>query len=63
MFMEIFSIWVIGVPAALIGGFVLKLPVYVVYMMVFLEEIVKAFIITWRYRSQKWIHDLVNMTA
>jgi len=63
MFMEIFSIWVIGVPAALIGGFVLKLPVYGVYMMVLLEEIVKVFIITWRYRSRKWIHDLVNVAV
>ena len=63
MFMEIFSIWVIGVPAALIGGFVLKLPVYGVYLMVFLEEIVKVFIITWRYRSRKWIHDLVNVST
>jgi putative MATE family efflux protein len=63
MFMELFSIWVIGVPAALIGGFVLKLPVYGVYMMVFLEEIVKVFIITRRYRSRKWIHDLVSQTG
>jgi putative MATE family efflux protein len=63
MFMELFSIWVIGVPAALIGGFVLKLPVYGVYMMVFIEEIVKVFIITWRYRSRKWIHDLVSQTG
>ena len=28
MFTELFSIWVVGVPAALIGGFVLDLPVY-----------------------------------
>jgi len=61
MFMEMFSIWVIGVPAALIGGFVLKLPVYGVYLMVLLEELVKAFIIVQRYRSRKWIHDLVNL--
>ena len=61
MFMEIFSIWVIGVPAALIGGFVLRLPVYGVYLMVLLEELVKAFIIVHRYRSRKWIHDLVNL--
>jgi Na+-driven multidrug efflux pump len=60
MFMELFSIWVIGVPAALIGGFVLRLPVYGVYMMVLLEELVKVFIITRRYLSRKWIHDLVN---
>ena len=61
MFMELFSIWAIGVPAALIGGFVLRLPVYGVYMLVLLEELVKVFIITRRYLSRKWIHDLVNV--
>ncbi|MDK1028675.1 MAG: MATE family efflux transporter [Anaerolineae bacterium] len=60
MFMELFSVWVIGVPAALIGGFVLHLPVYGVYLMVFIEELVKVFIITRRYISRKWIHELVN---
>lgn len=63
MFMEIFSIWTIGVPAALIGGFVLHLPVYGVYLMVFIEEIVKVFIIMRRYLSRKWIHDLVSQPA
>jgi putative MATE family efflux protein len=61
MFMELFSIWVIGVPAALIGGFVLRLPVHGVYLMVLTEELVKVFIITRRYLSRKWIHDLVNL--
>lgn len=61
MFMELFSIWVIGVPAALIGGFVLRLPVYGVYLLVLLEELVKVFIISRRYLSRKWIHDLVNV--
>ena len=60
MFTELFSIWMIGVPAALIGGFVLHLPVYYVYAMVLLEEAVKAIIIFRRYLSRKWIHDLVN---
>jgi Na+-driven multidrug efflux pump len=61
MFMELSTIWLVGVPAALIGGFVLKLPVYYVYSMVFLEEVVKVFIISRRYLSRKWIHDLVNV--
>ncbi len=63
MFMEIFSIWAIGVPAALIGGFVLHLPVYGVYLMVLSEELVKAFIIFRRYRSRRWIHDLATVAA
>jgi len=61
MFTELFSIWLIGVPAALIGGFVLHYPVYLVYAMVLLEEAAKAIIILRRYLSRKWIHDLVNV--
>jgi len=60
MFTELFSIWFIGVPLALLGGFVFKLPVYGVYLLVLVEEVVKAFIIVLRFTSRKWIHDLVN---
>jgi len=63
MFTELFSIWVIGVPCALIGGFVLHLPVYGVYALVLLEEAVKAIIVFRRYMSRQWIHDLVNAPA
>ncbi len=62
MFTELFSIWTIGVPSALIGGFVLHLPVYGVYAMVLLEEAAKAVIVFRRFLSRKWIHDLVNVT-
>lgn len=61
MFMELFSIWLIGVPSAFIGGFVLRLPVYWVYTLVLLEEAVKAIVIFRRFLSRKWIHDLVNV--
>ncbi len=60
LLMEICSIWLIGVPAAYFGAFVLHLPVYLVYLMVALEEFAKAFVSGWRFRSRKWIHDLVN---
>jgi putative MATE family efflux protein len=63
MFTELFSIWVVGVPAALIGGFVLDLPVYGVYALVLLEEAVKAVIVFRRFLSRRWIHDLVNVPA
>jgi len=63
MFMELFSIWTIGVPAALIGGFVLHYPVYIVYALVLLEEAAKAIVIFRRYISRKWIHDLVNVNV
>lgn len=63
MFTELFSIWLIGVPLALIGGFVLHLPVYGVYLLVLAEEVVKAVIIDVRFFSRKWIHDLVNVAS
>jgi putative MATE family efflux protein len=63
MFTELFSIWVVGVPSALIGGFVLHLPVYGVYALVLLEEAVKAIIVFRRFVSRRWIHDLVNAPA
>jgi putative MATE family efflux protein len=63
MFIELFSIWMVGVPAALIGGFVLQFPVYGVYALVLLEEAVKAVIVFRRFLSRKWIHDLVNAAA
>ncbi len=62
LLMEICSIWLIGVPAAYIGAFVFHLPVYLVYLMVMLEELAKAFASGWRFRSKKWIHDLVNVS-
>ena len=62
MFLELFSIWLIGVPSALIGGFVLDLPVYGVYAMVLIEEAIKGVIILRRFLSRKWIHDLINFT-
>jgi Na+-driven multidrug efflux pump len=60
LIMEICSIWLIGVPAAYTGAFVFHLPVYWVYLMVILEEVAKAFVSGWRFRSRRWIHDLVN---
>jgi len=63
LLMEICSIWLIGVPAAYVGAFVLHLPVYLVYLMVMLEEVAKAFVSVWRFVSRKWIHDLVNISG
>jgi len=60
LLMELCSIWLIGVPAAYFAAFILNLPVYYVYLFVILEEAAKAFASAWRFRSRKWIHDLVN---
>lgn len=63
LIVESCTIWFVSVPAALIGGFVLHLPVNWVYAMVLGEEVVKALIVLPRYKSKAWIHDLVSVPA
>jgi putative MATE family efflux protein len=63
LLVEMASIWLIGVPSALIGGFVLHWPVYYVYALVLSEEIVKLAIVVPRFFSRKWIHNLTEVTS
>jgi len=56
--MDVLSLWGVGVPLALLGAFVIKLPVYGVYLLVMVEEAIKFGLSIWRYRSKKWIHNL-----
>ena len=57
-YIEIISVWLVGVPVAFFTGFYLKLPVYLVFMFINIEEVFKALISIKRLLSGKWIHDL-----
>lgn len=59
MIMELTSVWLIGVPMALIGAFVFKWPVYLVVALVNIEEVVKVFLGLPRLISKKWANRLV----
>jgi putative MATE family efflux protein len=56
-------IWVVGVPLAFIGAFLLHLPVYWVYLMAMSEELSKWLLGIYRFFSRKWIHDLAETMA
>lgn len=58
MYLEIGSVWLVGVPLAFLGALVFKLPVYWVMALISVEEIVKAVIAVPRVLSKKWIKDL-----
>jgi putative MATE family efflux protein len=60
LFLDGVIIWILGVPMALLGGFILHLPVYLVYLMVMSEELTKCVLSLRRYFSGKWIHDLTQ---
>ncbi|MCJ7624360.1 MAG: MATE family efflux transporter [Anaerolineaceae bacterium] len=57
---ELLTIWVVGVPLAFLGAFVFHLPVYWVYLLVATEELMKFIIGFMRFRSKKWINNLVQ---
>ena len=60
LFLDGIIIWILGVPMALLGGVILHLPVYLVYLMVMSEELTKCILGLQRYFSRKWIHDLTQ---
>jgi putative MATE family efflux protein len=63
LFLDGIIIWVLGVPLAILGGMILHLPVYWVYLMVMSEEFTKWLVGLWRFFSRKWIHDLTHIAA
>ena len=56
-------IWIVGVPLAAIGAFVLHWPVEFVYMLALAEEITKFCFGLWRFFSRKWINELAQAIA
>ncbi len=60
MFAELTSVWLIGVPMALLGSLVLKLSVVYVVCMILTEEVVKTIIVRRRFKSEKWVHNIIH---
>ncbi len=58
LILEMSTMWFYGVPAAWIGANIFHLPIHFVVGIVLSEELLKAIIVIFRYRSAKWIHQL-----
>ncbi|HHY82505.1 MAG TPA: MATE family efflux transporter [Clostridiales bacterium] len=54
------GVWFISIPLGMLSGLVLHLPVYWVYLLVALEEVFKLIFGLYRFRSKKWINNLVR---
>ena len=59
LFLDTGSVWLIGIPMAFLGAYVLGLPIYLVLAMVYMEEVVKFFITWARVRRNRWANKLV----
>ena len=53
------TMWFIGVPLTIMGAFLFKLPVHLVYALAILEEVAKLILGLIRLKSRKWI---INIT-
>jgi Na+-driven multidrug efflux pump len=60
MVTEVCTIWLYGVPCAFFFALYMHLPVHIVILIVQFEEVIKFFILLHRYRSGKWVKDLVK---
>jgi Na+-driven multidrug efflux pump len=58
LLMESATMWLIGVPLTILGAFVFRLPVHIVYALAVLEEVVKFILGFKRLKSLKWINDV-----
>ena len=58
---DITSMWLVGVPFVLIAGLVFNLSLEMIYIIMMSEEVVKLILSVWRYRSKKWIKNLVKV--
>lgn len=54
------TMWFVGVPMTVLGAFVFKLPVYMVYGLSILEEISKCILGIMRLKSGRWIKNVTH---
>jgi len=60
MIIDAGTVWIIGVPLAFIGALMLDIPVYWIYAIVTIEELIKIIIIIPRIINKKWIKDITK---
>ncbi len=59
-FLDAGSMWFVGVPLALLGAFVLHLPLYGIVLLLSGDELFKFSVGLWRVFSRKWIQNLAQ---
>ncbi len=60
LFLDVSSVWCVGVPFAFLAGLVWKLPIHLVFALVNLDNVYKMVFSTIRCRQGKWIKNLAE---
>ena len=57
---DIFTLWLITIPLAALGAFVLDLSPYAVISIIKFNIVLEALVGIWRIRSMKWVRNLTE---
>ena len=60
---DIGSMWMLGLPATALAGLYFELPFVIVFLVMFLEEIVKMIGSHWRMYQRKWLRNLTHVVS
>lgn len=60
LFLDLIFMWGIALLGGFLSAFVFKLGVYVTYIILLSDEVIKIPITLWRYRTKKWLRDVTR---
>lgn len=59
LILDLAGVWIVGVPLAFLGAF-MGMPIHYVVALSYFEEFLKMFVSIPRYKSKKWINNLIE---
>lgn len=60
LIMDVGALWFCALPLGALAAFVLKLPVFAVFMILCSDEIIKLPFCIWRFKSKKWLKNVTR---
>lgn len=60
LFVDTVFLWGVSILFGALAAFVWKLPVHVVYVILLCDEVIKIPLVTWRYKSNKWVKNITR---
>ncbi len=60
LLIDVGTLWLISLPVGFIAGYVLHLAPPYVYLCMSCDEMIKVFICLWRFKKDKWLHNVTK---
>lgn len=60
LLIDVGTLWLVSLPVGLTVGYVFRLAPPFVYLCMSCDELIKVFICLWRYRKDKWLHNVTR---